>query len=126
MVAPDGHPLQPVRNRFCFYGLILICRLDKSFIARKPGIVRLQEGGTKMKTYLTIYVSSEGAAPSEVVERLTRMGFKPLTGPYDFVYEWNENGSTQDAIEVANQVHATLKGCKVIFKLETLPSMGED
>lgn len=76
-----------------------------------------------MKTYLTFYVRSEGAAPSEVVERLTRMGFKPLTGPYDFVYEWNDNESIRDAIEVANQVHATLMGCQVMFKLEPLPTM---
>ena len=75
-----------------------------------------------MKSYLKIYVSSEGAAPSEVVERLMRMGFQPVAGNYDFVIEWDENGSVQDMIEVANQVHATLKGCKVIFKMETVPS----
>lgn len=73
-----------------------------------------------MKTYLTIFVSSEGAPPSEVVERLTRMGFRSIAGPYDFEYEWNENGTIEEMIEVANQVHATLKGCKVFFKLETV------
>jgi hypothetical protein len=75
-----------------------------------------------MKSYLKVYVSSEGAAPSEVVERLMRMGFQPVAGDYDFVIEWDENGSVQDMIEVANQVHATLKGCKVIFTMETVPS----
>ncbi|MFX1492071.1 MAG: hypothetical protein ACFFBX_08890 [Promethearchaeota archaeon] len=73
-----------------------------------------------MKSYLTIYLSSEGAAPSEVVERLMRMGFQPIAGEHDFVIEWDENGSVQDMIEVANQVHATLKGCKVIFKIESV------
>ncbi len=73
-----------------------------------------------MKSYLTIYLSSEGAAPSEVVERLMRMGFQPIAGEHDFVIEWDENGSVQDMIEVANQVHATLKGCKVIFKMESV------
>jgi hypothetical protein len=72
-----------------------------------------------MKSYLTIYLSSEGAAPSEVVERLMRMGFQPIAGEHDFVIEWDENGSVQDMIEVANQVHATLKGCKVMFKMES-------
>lgn len=74
-----------------------------------------------MKTYLTIFFSSEGAAPSEVVERLTRMGFRPIAGPYDHEYEWNEKGSIEDLIQIANQVHATLKGCNVFFKLETVP-----
>ena len=73
-----------------------------------------------MKTFLTIFVSSEGAPPSEVAERLTRMGFKPLAGPYDFEYEWNQDGGVQDMIQIANRVHATLKGCKVIFNVETI------
>ncbi|MFW9830254.1 MAG: hypothetical protein ACFFD8_00530 [Candidatus Thorarchaeota archaeon] len=73
-----------------------------------------------MKSYLTLFISSEGAAPSEVVERLMRMGFQPTAGEYDFVIEWDENGSIQDMIEVANQVHATLKGCKVMFKMESV------
>lgn len=75
-----------------------------------------------MKTYLTLFISSDGAPPSEVVERLTGMGFRPIAGPYDFVFEWNQNGAIEDMIEVANQVHATLKGCSVLFKLETIPS----
>lgn len=75
-----------------------------------------------MRSYLTIYINSEGAAPSEVVERLMRMGFQPTAGNHDFVIHWDENGTVQDMIEVANQVHATLKGCKVIFKLESVPT----
>jgi len=73
-----------------------------------------------MKTYLTIYCSSEGAPPSVVVERLTGMGFRPIAGPYDFEYEWEENGDVEEMIQIANRVHATLKGCKVFFKLETV------
>lgn len=75
-----------------------------------------------MKSYLILFFSSEGTAPSEVVERLMRMGFQPTAGAYDFVIEWDENGSVQDMIEIANQVHATLKGCKVRFKMETVPN----
>ena len=75
-----------------------------------------------LRSYLKIFISSEGAAPSEVVERLMRMGFQPTAGNYDFVIEWDENGSVQDMIQVANQVHATLKGCKVIFKMESVRS----
>lgn len=75
-----------------------------------------------MKSYLKIFVSSEGATPSEVVERLMRMGFQPTAGQYDFVIEWDENCHIQDMIKVANQVHATLKGCKVMFKMETVPA----
>ena len=79
-----------------------------------------QQEAKSTKTYLTIYCSSEGAPPSVVVERLTRMGFRPIAGPYDFEYEWEENGEVEEMIQIANRVHATLKGCKVFFKLETV------
>lgn len=48
------------------------------------------------------------------------MGFRPIAGPYDFEYEWEENGEVEEMIQIANRVHATLKGCKVFFKLETV------
>lgn len=72
-----------------------------------------------MKTYLTIWFNSEGASPMEVVERLRSLGFKPLRGYHDHVYEWKRNAELEDILQLANAVHETLKGLKVLYKLET-------
>jgi len=43
------------------------------------------EGDQPMKTYLTFWFYGEGASPTVVVEKLQKLGFKPIKGPYDFV-----------------------------------------
>ena len=73
-----------------------------------------------MKTYLTVMFSSEGATPSEVTNRLSMLGFKPLTGQWDFVYEWDKNAGVQDAIFFGDKITHALKGHHVIFKIETI------
>ena len=72
-----------------------------------------------MKTYLKVTFNSEGAPPSEVVSRLQSLGFKPITGAYDMVYEWGNSASVEDAIWFADKIHATLKGYNVLFQIET-------
>ena len=76
--------------------------------------------GMSMKTYLKIMFNSEGASPSEVMERLQSLGFRPITGAYDMVYEWDNGATVKDAIWFADKVHETLKGFKVLFELETI------
>jgi len=44
-----------------------------------------------MKTYLTIWFSSEGAEPTTVAQKLQSMGFKPIKGHYDHVYDWKRS-----------------------------------
>ena len=61
-----------------------------------------------MKTYLTIWFYSEGASPLEVVDRLRSLGFKPLKGYHDHVYDWKKNVDLTDILELANKVHETL------------------
>ena len=39
----------------------------------------------KMKTYLSVTFSSEGAKPSEIIMRLRSLGFKPIMGEHDMV-----------------------------------------
>jgi hypothetical protein len=73
-----------------------------------------------MKTYLTVMFSSEGASPSEVTNRLAMLGFKPLTGQWDFVYEWDKSADVQDAIFFGDKITQVLKGNNVIFKIETI------
>ena len=73
-----------------------------------------------MKTYLTVWFSSEGAEPSAVVERLQAMGFKPIKGVHDHVYDWKKNASLDDVLQLLNNVHSTLKGLNVLYKIETI------
>lgn len=73
-----------------------------------------------VKTYLTVYFNSEGATPSEVTDRLCMLGFKPMQGTYDFVYEWDKKATVKDAIWFADKIHEILKGYNVLFKLDTI------
>lgn len=76
-----------------------------------------------MRTYLTMMFSTEGSLPSEVVDRLQMIGFKPCTGNYDFVYEWDKNAEVEDTIFFADKVHEVLKKMGVMFRLETDEAM---
>lgn len=72
-----------------------------------------------MKTYLNITFNSEGSNPVEVVERLRSLGFEPLKGVHDHVYDWGRDVSLDDILQIATSVHETLRGLKVLYKLET-------
>ena len=73
-----------------------------------------------MKTYLTLMLYSEGANPIEIVERLRSLGFEPVTGVHDHVYNWGKKKiQLEDILQIACSVHETLKGLKVFYKLET-------
>ena len=73
-----------------------------------------------MKTYLTIWFSSEGAEPLKIAERLQGMGFKPITGQYDHVYDWNRDVNVEEILRLSNSIHETLKGLSVLYKIETI------
>ncbi|MEM0372689.1 MAG: hypothetical protein QXO69_02510 [archaeon] len=72
-----------------------------------------------MKSYLSIWFNSEGARPMEITDRLMGMGFRPIKGEHDYVYDWGKQATVEDAMNLIDQVHMTLKGCKVNFKLDT-------
>ncbi len=73
-----------------------------------------------MKTYLTIYFDSEGVKPSEVTELLKKLGFEPMHGPYDFVYDWKGSAGVEDVIRFGDRVKALLKRLKIYYKMETV------
>ncbi len=79
-----------------------------------------------MKTYLLLFHYSEGETPFIVKEKLTRIGFKPIKGHYDLVYDHGSKVEIDDIMQLANQVHETLRGSKVFYKLETLSFVDED
>jgi hypothetical protein len=73
-----------------------------------------------MKTYLIVWFNSEGSKPSDVSERLLSMGFRPMEGEYDYIYNWDSHADIHDIIKIGDQVQNTLKGSGALFKLETI------
>ncbi len=74
-----------------------------------------------MKSYLIVWFNSEGARPSEVNQRLMSLGFKPVQGTHDYVYEWGrKNVDVEEILRFGDKVRMTLQGMNVLFKLETI------
>ncbi|MDP2717788.1 MAG: hypothetical protein Q8P02_03530 [Candidatus Micrarchaeota archaeon] len=73
-----------------------------------------------MKTYLVVWFSSDGDLPSEIISRLTSMGFDPVTGNYDFEYRWDKNPGNDELFRFIDQVQKTLQGTGAFFKVETV------
>lgn len=73
-----------------------------------------------MKSYLVVWFNSEGSEPSEVTQRLLSLGFKPIKGNYDYVYEWQGDVSVDEVLSFADKVSLTLEGTNVLFKIETV------
>ncbi|HKZ93885.1 MAG TPA: hypothetical protein VJ249_04800 [Candidatus Bathyarchaeia archaeon] len=69
---------------------------------------------------MTVWFNSEGAEPSVVAQKLQSMGFKPAKGHYDHIYDWKKEPTLEDVLQLCNSVHHTLKGLKVLYKIETI------
>ncbi len=79
---------------------------------------------SKYITRVKVWFYSEGASPSVVMTKLLDLGFKPIRGAYDFVYEHGNNDIAEEdiggaIIEIANALHHTLAGFKVLYTLDT-------
>lgn len=72
-----------------------------------------------MKTYLLIWFNSNGASPSDVNQRLMSLGFKPMQGSYDYVYDWSNNVDLDEILRFGDKVHLSLQDSGVLFKIET-------
>jgi len=72
-----------------------------------------------MRTYLLLQIDSEGASYSEVADLLDDLGFRPHTGGYDFVYDWQRAVSVRESLELADRVQTALKGSRVGFRIES-------
>lgn len=72
-----------------------------------------------MKSYLSVYFNTDGEPPSEVASRLGQLGFTPAHGNYDFIYHWDRVPTVQDALDLVDGVHSTLKDMGVMFRMET-------
>ena len=96
-------------------------------------VLNNQEGliMSKYVTRVSVWFYSEGASPSQVLQRLTELGFKPIRGAHDFVYEHADEDITEadlgaKIIEISNALHKTLSGFKVLYNLDTHLSEGDD
>ena len=79
---------------------------------------------TPFITRVQIWFYSEGASPSKVFEKLTELGFTPVRGAYDFVYEHDEEEIGEEdlstaILDIANALHTALSGFKVLYTLDT-------
>jgi len=72
-----------------------------------------------MKTFLLIWFNSNGARPSDVNRRLMSLGFQPMQGPYDYVYNWGDNVDVDEILRFGDKVHLSLQDSGVLFKIET-------
>lgn len=77
-------------------------------------------------TRVSVWFNSEGASPSLVIQKLLELGFTPIRGAYDFVYEHSEDDMSEKdlttaIVEIANALHATLAGFNVLYTLDTHP-----
>ena len=81
-------------------------------------IQSIQEAITE--TYLTLWFRSEGATPTSIAMRLQRIGFTPVKGKHDFVYDWKRQIGLEEIFKLGDKVSKTLKGSKVLYKLETV------
>ena len=82
-------------------------------------------------TRVSVWFYSEGASPSQVIGKLTALGFKPVRGAYDFVYEHNDEDMAEEdlgnaIVEISNALHKTLSGFKVLYNLDTHLAEGDD
>jgi hypothetical protein len=78
----------------------------------------------KYVTRVKVWFYSEGASPSVVITKLIDLGFQPIRGAYDFVYEHSNDDVTEEhlggaIVEIADALHKTLTGFRVLYTLDT-------
>lgn len=77
----------------------------------------------KYVTYMSIIFHTQGASPLELARIIKGLGWKPMYGDYDFVYEWDidlewKGGLFEFFCEV-NELHERLKNLNVSYTLKT-------
>lgn len=48
------------------------------------------------------------------------LGFQPMQGPYDYVYNWHNNVDVDEILRFGDKVHLSLQDMGVMFKTETI------
>ncbi|MHA1135251.1 MAG: hypothetical protein ACTSSE_02065 [Candidatus Thorarchaeota archaeon] len=79
---------------------------------------------SRYETRVQIWFYSEGAAPSTIAKKLLALGFQPVKGAHDFVYNHSEEEMTDEnlgnaILEISDALHKALNGFKVLYNLDT-------
>jgi len=74
-------------------------------------------------TYLRITLNPTSADPEQVVKKLTKLGWKPVYGDYDFAWEWENgwepNGYNKTFWENLDKAYKVLQTVAVDFSFRT-------
>lgn len=74
-----------------------------------------------LKTYVSIFISSEGGTASHITKTLCDMGFETTLGSHDFVYDWrNKEVTPTEVVNFVDKVQNHLKGMNVRFSISTI------
>ena len=73
-----------------------------------------------MKTYVEVFISSDGAKASEILEILTELGFQPSFGEQDFVYHWRKDVVLPEILRFIDEIQEKLKGTNTLLKFTTI------
>ena len=71
------------------------------------------------KTFLIMYFNAGKEKASEVVKKVESVGFVTTFGPVDFVYQWQQNPSKEQVLELADKLTEVLKDTGAIFNIDT-------
>ena len=75
-----------------------------------------------MKTYIKMQFSSEGMDPSKIIKILEDLGWKPVVGEYDFMYESSlSEGISNSFKNMVDELNNALKGTGVRYSLYSFP-----
>ena len=73
-----------------------------------------------MKTYVEVYVSSEGEKASIITEKLLELGLETGLGEHDFVYQWKENTVLPEVLKFVDRIQSRLAGSNAMLKFTTV------
>jgi len=72
-----------------------------------------------MKTYVEVYVRTDGEKESVITEKLLELGLKPTIGGHDFVYSWKDDVVLNEVLKFVDHIQSKLKDSGAILKFST-------
>jgi len=74
-------------------------------------------------TYLSLEMNPFSASPAQIVEELTKLGWKPVWGSWDFAWDWGNrwqpNANNAGFWQNIAKAHKVLQSLKVDFSFRT-------
>jgi hypothetical protein len=74
-------------------------------------------------TYVNLGMNPQSAPPAKIVETLTKIGWKPVWGTWDFAWDWGAkwkpNGNNAAYWQAIEKTHKALQGLNVNWSFRT-------